>query len=111
MAVALQAAEQRCLRVATGPMNNLLQRAMVEHPPRNVQGKRLKLLYATQADVRPPTFVLFVNDAQLLHFAYKRYLENRLRQAYGFVGTAIHFVFKSRGEMPLDERLLRAGGV
>ncbi|HTE84181.1 MAG TPA: ribosome biogenesis GTPase Der [Dehalococcoidia bacterium] len=103
--VALLAAEQRNLRVATGPMNNLLQRAIVEHPPRSVQGRRLKLLYATQADVRPPTFVLFVNDVHLLHFSYRRYLENRLRQAYGFVGTAIHFVFKSRGEMPLQERI------
>jgi GTP-binding protein len=100
MDTALRSAEQRDLRIATGPLNNLLQRAIVEHPPRSVQGKRLKLFYATQADVRPPTFVLFVNDAKLLHFSYRRYLENRLRQAYGFVGTAIHFVFKSRGELP-----------
>jgi GTP-binding protein len=105
MQLAVKAAEQRNLRVATGPMNTLLQRALVEHPPRSVQGRRLKLLYATQADVCPPTFVMFVNDAKLLHFSYRRYLENRLRQAYGFVGTAIHFVFKSRGEMPLEQRL------
>jgi GTP-binding protein len=104
---ALQAAEQRDLRVATGPLNNLLQRAMVEHPPRSVQGRRLKLLYATQAGVRPPTFVLFVNDARLLHFSYRRYLENRLRQAYGFVGTAIRFNFKSRGETATTESVLR----
>lgn len=104
MRLALQAAEQRHLRVATGPMNNLLQRAMVEHPPRSVQGRRLKLLYATQADVCPPTLVMFVNDVRLLHFSYRRYLENRLRQAYGFVGTAIHLIFKSRGDMPIDQR-------
>jgi GTP-binding protein len=102
--VSLQASEQRLLRIATGPLNNLLQRAFVEHPPRTVQGHRLKLLYATQADVCPPTFVLFVNDAGLLHFSYRRYLENRLRQAYGFTGTAIHFVFKSRGEMIPEKR-------
>jgi GTPase len=103
--VSLRAAEQRSLRVATGPLNNLLQRAFVEHPPRTVQGGRLKLLYATQADVLPPTFVLFVNDAELLHFSYRRYLENRLRQAYGFTGTAIKFVFKSRGEMSPQDRV------
>ncbi|MGI8553133.1 MAG: ribosome biogenesis GTPase Der [Dehalococcoidia bacterium] len=95
---ALHAAEQRDLRVATAPLNSLLKRAAVEHPPRSVLGRRLKLLYATQASVRPPTFALFVNDASLLHFAYQRYLENRLRVTYGFEGTAIRLVFKSRDE-------------
>jgi GTP-binding protein len=102
--VSLRAAEQRELRVATGPLNTLLQRAFVEHPPRSVHGQRLKLLYATQADIRPPTFVLFVNEAASLHFSYRRYLENRLRQAYGFTGTAIHFVFKSRNEMTSEKQ-------
>jgi GTP-binding protein len=104
--LALRVEQQRRLRVATGPLNNLLQRAIVAHPPGSVQGRRLKLLYATQADVAPPTFVLFVNDATLLHFAYRRYLENRLRQAYGFEGTAIRFVFKSRSDAPAAEREL-----
>jgi GTP-binding protein len=92
------AAEQRSVRVSTGALNSLLQRAFVEHAPRSVQGRRLKLLYATQAEVSPPTFVVFVNDAQLLHFSYQRYLENRLRQAYGFLGTAVRLLFKSRGD-------------
>ncbi len=104
--LALRVYQQRNLRVATGPLNSLLQRAMVAHPPGSVQGRRLKLLYATQADVAPPTFVLFVNDATLLHFAYRRYLENRLRQGYGFDGTAIRFVFKSRSDAPAAEREL-----
>jgi len=98
LTTATRAADQRTVRVPTGALNSLLQRAFAEHPPRSVQGKRLKLLYATQPEVSPPTFVLFVNDARLLHFAYQRYLENRLRQAYGFLGTAIRLQFKSRGD-------------
>jgi GTPase len=101
---AVRAAEARTLRVPTGPLNNLLQRAIVQHPPRSVQGSRLKLLFATQAEIKPPTFVLFVNDARLLHFSYRRYLENQLRAAYGFEGTAIRFSFKSRGEKPISAR-------
>jgi GTPase len=103
--LAIKSAEQRTLRVPTGPLNDLLQKAFVEHPPRSVQGQRLKLLYATQPEVSPPTFVLFVNDARMLHFSYQRYLENRLRQAYGFVGTAVRFLFKSRAEFTATERL------
>jgi GTP-binding protein len=95
---AMSAAEARDRRVPTGGLNTLLQRAIVQHPPRSVQGRRLKLLYATQAGVRPPTFVLFVNDTQLLHFSFERYIENRLREAYGFEGTAIRIVFKARSE-------------
>jgi GTPase len=95
---ALEAADRRAARIPTGALNALLQRAFVQHPPRTVQGRRLKLLYATQPEASPPTFVLFVNDAKLLHFSYERYLENRIRQAYGFLGTAVRLVFKSRSE-------------
>jgi GTP-binding protein len=95
---ALRVAEQRQQRAPTGPLNTLLQRVVAEHPPRSVQGRRLKLLYATQAAVRPPEFVLFVNDARLLHFSYRRYLENRIRAEYGFEGTAVRLVFKSRAD-------------
>jgi GTP-binding protein len=105
LGLAMQAAEQRNSRVPTGPLNDLFQKAFVEHPPRSVQGQRLKLLYATQPEVSPPTFVLFVNDASMLHFSYQRYLENRLRQAYGFVGTAVRFLFKSRAEFTAEARL------
>lgn len=100
LTLALKAADTRAQRVPTGALNNLLQRAFVEHPPGSVQGRRLKLLYATQAEINPPTFVLFVNDGRLAHFSYERYLENRLRRAYGFVGTAIRLMFKSRGDGP-----------
>jgi GTP-binding protein len=58
--------------------------------------KRLKLFYATQADINPPTFVFFVNDAKLMHFSYQRYLENKLRQSFGFTGTPLRLVFKNR---------------
>lgn len=95
---ALAAAHERETRVPTAELNSLLQRAMVEHAPPSVQGRRLKLLYATQAAAAPPTFVLFVNDARLIHFSYERYLENRLREVYGFEGTAIRFILKSRAE-------------
>jgi len=62
------------------------------------RGKRLKVLYATQAEVNPPTFVFFVNDPRLVHFSYQRYLENKLRQVFGFMGTPLRLVFKTRGE-------------
>ena len=62
------------------------------------RGKRLNVLYVTQAETDPPTFVFFVNDARLVHFSYQRFLENQLRQAFGFVGTPLRLVFKSRGE-------------
>jgi GTP-binding protein len=63
-----------------------------------VQGQRLKLLYVTQAQTRPPTFVFFVNDPSLLHFSYRRYLENFIRKAFGFQGTAVKLIFRGRGE-------------
>jgi len=67
-------------------------------PPPSVAGKRLKILYATQAEINPPTFVLFVNYAKLMHFSYQRYLENRLRQSFGFGGTPLRLIYKKRGE-------------
>ena len=71
---------------------------MAAHNPPSVRGKRLKVLYVTQADVNPPTFVFFVNDAKLMHFSYERYIENRLRDAFGFFGTPIKLIFRNRGE-------------
>jgi hypothetical protein len=82
---------------------------MAEHAPPSVQGKRLKVLYVTQAEVSPPTFVFFVNDAALLHFSYERYLENRLREAFGFQGTAIRLVFRSRPGSPGPRAAGRGG--
>ena len=93
-----QVYEERNKRVSTGALNRVVERAVGEHLPRLVGRRRLHLLYATQASVNPPTFVFFVNDPKLLHFAYRRYLENRLRQEFGFTGTPLRFIFKSRGE-------------
>ncbi|MGE0543001.1 MAG: ribosome biogenesis GTPase Der [Dehalococcoidia bacterium] len=94
--------EQRDRRVPTGELNQFVRRAIAAHQPPSVGGRRMKLLYATQAEVRPPTFVFFVNDASLLHFGYRRYLENKIREAFGFSGTAIRLIFKSRSEEQVE---------
>lgn len=94
---AIKAGTARDERVATGTLNALLKRAMTRHSPPSTRGRRLNILYATQAEVRPPTFVLFVNDPELVHFAYQRYLENCLRDSFGFFGTPIRLLFKRRG--------------
>lgn len=101
---AVEVGDERARRIPTAEVNAVVRHAVVEHAPRTVQGKRLKVLYATQAGIEPPTFVLFVNDRELLHFAYERYLENRLRDAFGFEGTAIKLVFKSRIPTDIEEQ-------
>lgn len=85
-------------RVQTSELNLVVHRAMADHGPPSVHGKRFKVMYTTQAEVEPPTFVFFVNDPKLLHFSYRRFLENRLRAAFGFEGTAIRMVFRRRSE-------------
>jgi len=90
--------EARELRIPTGTVNQVVRRAVEAHPPGVTHGRQLKVFYATQAGVSPPTFVFFVNDPRLLHFSYQRFLENRLREAFGFEGTALRLVFKARGE-------------
>lgn len=85
-------------RVQTSELNLVVHRAMAEHGPPTIRGKRLKVMYVTQAETSPPTFVFFVNDPQLLHFSYRRFLENRIRAAFGFEGTAIRMVFRRRSE-------------
>jgi GTP-binding protein len=94
----LAAAEQRTRRVPTSDLNAYIRRAMARRPPPLIGKQRLKLLYVTQPEVEPPTFVLFVNDASLAHAAYRRYLENSLRAAFGFRGAGIRLIFRSRGE-------------
>jgi GTP-binding protein len=94
---AVRAGDARAVRVNTSTLNGVLKKAVSRHSPPSVRGRRLHILYATQADVRPPTFVLFVNDPELVHFAYERYLENSLREAFGFCGTPIRLLFKKRG--------------
>lgn len=94
--LAMSVAAQRLVRVPTAELNRLLREAMNAHPAPSRRGKPLKLLYATQADVAPPTFVLFVNDPELVHFSYVRFLENRIREAYPFEGTPMRFYFRRR---------------
>jgi len=93
-----QVYQERLKRLPTAVVNGVVQQVVAAHNLPRSGGKRLKILYATQAEVNPPTFVFFVNDAKLIHFSYKRYLENKLRQSFGFVGTPLRLVFKIRGE-------------
>ncbi|MSQ09842.1 MAG: ribosome biogenesis GTPase Der [Dehalococcoidia bacterium] len=88
----------REIRINTGDLNRLMQRAIYDHPPAAIKGRTLKHFYVTQAATSPPTFVFFVNDDKLIHFSYRRYLENTLRRAYGFEGTTINMQFRSRTE-------------
>jgi GTPase len=94
---ALEVHEARFRRVSTGELNRLVQDALARHAPPSKRGKRLKIYYASQPGVNPPTFVFHVNDTELVHFGYERYLENKLREAYAFTGTPLKLVFKPRG--------------
>jgi GTPase len=93
---ALRVAEERYRRVPTGELNRLVMDAVRAHPPSHVRNRLPKILYATQVGVAPPTFVAFVNDPEIVHFSYKRYLENRIRDAYGFLGTPIRLILRRR---------------
>ena len=86
------------LRIQTGVLNEIVTQATVEQQPPSDKGKRLKILYATQVAVAPPSFVFFVNDKELMHFSYVRYLENRIREAFGFAGTRLKFIIRERKE-------------
>ncbi|MFC1920817.1 ribosome biogenesis GTPase Der [Chloroflexota bacterium] len=90
--------QERLKRFATAEVNSVVQKAVAAHNLPRSGNKRLKLFYATQAEVNPPTFVFFVNDAKMIHFSYQRYLENKLRQSFGFAGTPLRLVFKNRSE-------------
>jgi GTP-binding protein len=93
---ALKIAEMRYLRIPTSRLNEVVQDAIRRHNPTVIRSKPLKIFYATQARVNPPTFVFFVSDPQGVHFSYERYLENRLREAFSFSGTAIRLQFRAR---------------
>ncbi len=84
------------LRIATGVLNEILTEAVALQQPPSDRGRRLKLYYITQVAVKPPTFVIFVNDKELMHFSYTRYLENKIREAFGFKGTALKFLIRER---------------
>ncbi len=86
------------LRIATGVLNEILMEAVALQQPPSDKGKRLKLYYITQVSVKPPTFVIFVNDKELMHYSYTRYIENKIRDAFGFGGTSLKFIIRERKE-------------
>ena len=90
--------ENQTLRIATGVLNEIMTEAVAMQQPPSDKGKRLKLYYITQVSVKPPTFVIFVNDKELMHFSYTRYLENKIREAFGFRGTSLKFFIRERKE-------------
>ncbi len=91
-------AENHALRVATGVLNEIMTEAVAMQQPPSDKGKRLRLYYITQVSVKPPTFVIFVNDKELMHFSYTRYIENQIRNAFGFKGTPLRFIIRERKE-------------
>lgn len=90
--------ENHALRIATGVLNEIVSEAVAMQQPPTDKGKRLKIYYVTQVSVKPPTFVIFVNDKELMHFSYTRYLENRIRDTFGFRGTPLKFIIRERKE-------------
>ena len=94
-----QVYQERLKRLSTAEVNNVVQQAVAAHNLPKRGRKRLRILSTTQTEVNPPTFIFFVNDAGLIHFSYRRYLENKLRQSFGFAGTPVQLVFKTRGEL------------
>ena len=90
--------ENHSLRIGTGVLNEIMMEAVALQQPPSDKGKRLKLFYITQVSVKPPTFVIFVNDKELMHFSYTRYIENKIREAFGFRGTPLKFLIRERKE-------------
>ncbi len=91
-------AEEGAKRISTGTLNDLLAYATARVQPPSDKGKRLKLYYMTQASIKPPTFIIFTNNKEIFHFSYQRYIENQIRESFGFKGTPIRFVIRERGE-------------
>ncbi|MCM1143357.1 MAG: ribosome biogenesis GTPase Der [Blautia sp.] len=90
--------ENHAMRVATGVLNEIMAEAVALQQPPSDKGKRLRLYYITQVAIKPPTFVIFVNDKELMHFSYTRYIENQIREAFGFKGTPLKFIIRERKE-------------
>jgi len=90
--------ENQTLRIQTGVLNEIVTEATAMQQPPSDRGRRLKIFYVTQVSVKPPTFVIFVNDKELMHFSYTRYLENKIREAFGFKGTSLKFIIRERKE-------------
>lgn len=91
-------AEQQAMRVQTSVLNQLVMDAVSINPPPSHKGKQLKIYFMTQADIKPPKFLVFVNDPELMHFSYLRFLENKLRESFGFEGTPLKLVVRGRKE-------------
>ncbi|MDK2810239.1 MAG: GTPase [Petroclostridium sp.] len=89
---------QHAMRISTGMLNDIINEAVAKTQPPSDKGKRLKILYVTQASVKPPTFVIFVNDKELMHFSYERYIENQIRGAFGLEGTPVRFIIRERSK-------------
>ncbi|MCY0888562.1 MAG: ribosome biogenesis GTPase Der [Alicyclobacillaceae bacterium] len=96
--LAADIANNHAMRISTSTLNGLIQEAVVSVAPPSDKGRRLKIYYATQVSVKPPTFALFVNDRELMHFSYERYLENQLREAFGFEGTPIRILVRNKSQ-------------
>ena len=88
--------EQNSMRISTGKLNDMLARAVARVEPPSDKGKRLKIFYITQPSTRPPTFVIFVNRADLFHFSYRRYIENQIRSTFGLEGTPVRIIVRER---------------
>ena len=88
--------ENHSMRVSTGVLNEIMSEAVAMQQPPSDKGKRLRLYYITQVGVKPPTFVIFVNDKELMHFSYTRYIENQIRETFGFKGTPLKFIIRER---------------
>ena len=86
------------LRIQTGVLNEILTESMAMKQPPSDKGKRLRIYYITQVSVKPPTFVMFINDKKLTHFSYTRYIENQIRSTFGFRGTPIRLLYRERKE-------------
>lgn len=91
-------AEQNAMRISTSILNQVIEDAVAINPPPTEKGKRLKILYVTQVKIKPPTFVIFVNEPEIMHFSYQRYLENKLRESFGFEGTPIQMIIRGKNE-------------
>jgi GTP-binding protein len=91
-------AEQQAMRIQTSVLNQVVIDAMSINPPATYKGRRLKIMFTTQADIKPPTFIFFVNDVELMHFSYLRFLENKLRECFGFEGTPLKLIVRNRKE-------------
>ena len=98
MELAKVVAENRAMRVPTGQLNTVITDATMMKQPPSDKGKRLKIYYVTQVGVKPPLFSFKINARKLMHFSYSRYLENQIRNAFGFEGTSLKFVFREKGE-------------